>query len=219
MKKYGYGWVLKFVLASILLGIGIYMFFAEQVVILITGVIIVIFSLFRVVPLLKSLDKEVLRTLNLIEIIFDIIIGGILIYIAATNKFAESDIWAKVYRFSLAFFFYARALVFFNSVVFFEEKTEIPKFWAHILSITVGTAIAVWGKFDYNTVALILLVISFIGSGYLGYDGYKGYKNYRKFQLELNQGKQKEVGERKTKEIEADLDIVGDEVEDRPTVN
>ena len=55
--KYGYGWVLKFVLAAILLGVGIYMVFANEVVYLITGVVIVIFSLFRVVPLLKTLKK------------------------------------------------------------------------------------------------------------------------------------------------------------------
>ena len=29
--KYGYGWVLKFVLAAILLGVGIYMVFADEV--------------------------------------------------------------------------------------------------------------------------------------------------------------------------------------------
>ncbi len=41
--KYGYGWVLKFVLAAILLGVGIYMVFADEVVYAITGVTIVIF--------------------------------------------------------------------------------------------------------------------------------------------------------------------------------
>lgn len=220
MKRYGYGWVLKFVLAAILLGIGIYMFFAQQVVYLITGVIIVIFSLFRVVPLLKTLNKEVLRTLNLIEIIADLIIGGVLIYVAATNKFEDSELWSNVYRFALAFFFYARALVYFNSVVFFDEKTEIPKFWAHIMSITIGTIIAVWKDFGYETVSLILLVISFIGFAYLGYDGFKGYKNYRNFQLELNEGKRKSDGERTQKEIEDSLDITIDrDDDDRPIVN
>ena len=67
--RYGYGWVLKWLLAAILLGVGVYMVFADEVVYTITGVSIVIFSLFRVVPLLKSLHKEVLRTINLIEII------------------------------------------------------------------------------------------------------------------------------------------------------
>lgn|SRR5690554_90678 len=220
MKKYGYGWVLKFVLAAILLGVGIYMFFAEEVVYLITGIAIIIFSLFRVVPLMKTLKKEVLRTINLLEIIFDVIVGAILVYASASGKVQGSDTWALVYRFALAFFFYTRALVFFNSVVFFEEKTEIPKFWAHIVSITVGTVIATWDGFSHETVAILIMIIAFLGTGYLGYDGYKGYKNYRNFQLELNDSKRAAKGERTRQEIEADINTILDEQEeDRPTVN
>lgn len=212
--KYGYGWVLKFVLAAILLGVGIYMVFANEVVYLITGVVIVIFSLFRVVPLLKTLKKEILRTINLIEIIFDTIIGGVLIYVAATGQMDNSELWKEVYRYSLAFFFYARALVFLNSVVFLGEKTEIPKFWIHILAITLGTYIAVTPDFSYETVGIFLLIVSLIGAAYLGVDGFGGYKKYRQFQLELNQGKEKQ------KEVELKKEVILDEQkEDRPYVN
>ena len=121
--KYGYGWVLKFILAAILIGIGIYMIFANEVVYLITGVGIVIFSIFRVYPLMKSLNKEVLRTINLIEIIFDTLVGAIMIYVALTRDLQNEAIWGYVYRYSLAFFFYARGLVYFNSVVLLGEKS------------------------------------------------------------------------------------------------
>ena len=94
--KYGYGWVLKFILAAILVGVGIYLQFAKDVVFTITGVVIILFSLLRVVPLLKSLNKEVLRTINLIEIIFDTIIGGVLVYIALSGKVEESATWEVV---------------------------------------------------------------------------------------------------------------------------
>jgi hypothetical protein len=174
--QYGYGWALKFLLAAILLGVGIYMAFADEVVYVITGVTIVIFSIFRVYPLLKSLHKEVLRTINLIEIIFDTIIGGLMIYVALSRDLAKEAIWGDVYRYALAFFFYARGLVFFNSVVFFGEKTEVPKFWVHIGAITLGTVIATAPGFDYGTVGIILLIVSIIGAGYLGIDGYGGYR-------------------------------------------
>ena len=190
--KYGYGWVLKFILAAILLGIGLYVIFAKEVVYTITGVAIVVFSLFRVVPLMKSLNKEVLRTINLIEIIFDTIIGGLLIYVALSRDLQNEAVWGYVYRYSLAFFFYVRGLVFFNSVVFFGEKTEIPKFWVHIAALTLGTVIATLPDFDHSSVAIFLLVISIIGAIYLGYDGYGGYKKYREHSKELNEGKQKE---------------------------
>ncbi len=217
--KYGYGWVLKFILAAILIGIGIYMIFADEVVYLITGVGIVIFSIFRVVPLLKSLNKEVLRTINLIEIIFDTLIGGVMIYIAITRDLANEQVWSFVYRYALAFFFYARGLVYFNSVVFFGEKTEVPKFWIHIFSLTLGTVIAVLQGFDYGTVGLFILFVSLIGAAYLGYDGFGGYKKYREYAKELNQGKEAQ----KTKDAEVEKEApkpLKDEVEkDRPYVN
>lgn len=216
--KYGYGWVLKFLLAAILIGVGVYMVFADTVVYVITGIAIVIFSLFRVVPLIKSLNKESLRTLNLIEIIFDTIVGGVLIYIgiAHADKIGDSAIISSVYRYSLAFFFYARGLVFFNSVVFFGEKTEIPKFWIHIIAISLGAIIAVYPDFSERSVGFILLLISLVGAGYLGYDGFGGYKKYREFQKELNAVKEKET--EKNKQIEEPiLDPKKDE--ERPYVN
>jgi hypothetical protein len=217
--KYGYGWLLKFILAAILVGVGIYMVFADEVVYLITGIAIVLFSIFRVIPLMKSLNKEVLRTINLIEIIFDTLIGAAMIYIVLSKRDLSEGIWSGVYRFSLAFFFYARGLVYFNSVVFFKEKTEIPKFWVHILTLSIGAVIAFQPDFDYNTVGIFLLLISLVGASYLGYDGFGGYKKYRAYQKELNQEKEKN----KPKEIDPETPqptIVDEKKEDkRPYVN
>lgn len=217
--KYGYGWLLKFILAAILVGVGIYMVFADEVVYLITGIAIVLFSIFRVIPLMKTLNKEVLRTINLIEIIFDTLIGAAMIYIVLSERDLTEGIWSGVYRFSLAFFFYARGLVYFNSVVFFKEKTEIPKFWVHIVTLSIGAIIAFQPDFDYNTVGIFLLLISLVGASYLGYDGFGGYKKYRTYQKELNQEKEKN----KPKEIDPETPqptIVDEKKEDkRPYVN
>ncbi len=222
--KYGYGWVLKFVLAAILLGVGIYMVFADEVVFTITGVAIVIFSLFRVIPLMKSLNKEILRTINLIEIIFDTIIGGVMIYIGITKgaNLANEAIWSSVYRYSLVFFFYARGLVFFNSVVFLGEKTEIPKFWIHIASLTLGAIIAVLPNFDYATVGIFFLIISLMGASYLGYDGYGGYRKYREYSKALNAGKEKEKQIDESKNIDKEVPkekVIEEPEEKRPYVN
>lgn len=222
--KYGYGWVLKWILAAILLGVGIYMFFAAEVVYTITGVAIVIFSLFRVVPLLKSLSKEVLRTINLIEIIFDTLIGALMIYIGVTkgSNLANEAIWSSVYRFSLVFFFYARGLVFFNSIVFLGEKTEVPKFWVHIASLTLGAVVAVTPNFDYGTVGIFFLIIALIGAAYLGYDGFGGYTKYREYSKSLNEGKTKNVQKDDAQNIDKQVpksEIIEDPEEKRPYVN
>ncbi|QWB95251.1 hypothetical protein KHQ89_04575 [Mycoplasmatota bacterium] len=221
-NKFGYGWLLKFILAAILLGVGIYMYFADQVVYAITGIAIIVFSLLRVVPLVKSLNKEVLRTLNIIEIIFDVLIGTLITYIAfAKGDVLDSEpIWAAVYRYALVVFFYGRALVYFNSVVFFGEKTEVPKFWAHIVIISVGAMIAVSADFNYEVVGLIFLIISLIGAIYLGYDGYGGYKIYREKSLALNEGKEASVENEKPKDKQKKKPVIEEpEEEKRPYVN
>lgn len=213
--KYGYGWILKWLLAALLLGVGIYMRFAEDVVFIVTGVAIVLFSFLRIVPLMKSLNKEILRTLNLIEIIFSLLIGGVLIYVAATQE-SLTGTWEYVYRYGLAFVFYARGLVFFNSTVFLGEKTEVPKFWGHILALSLGVAIAVIPNFGPKTVGIFFLLISIIGAVYLGYDGFGGYKIYREHAKELNAEKEKQKEQQKQKEAPI-LDVPQDE--ERPYVS
>ncbi len=200
-SQYGYGWLLKFVLAAILLGVGIYMAFADQVVYAITGVTIIVFALLRVYPLIKTLKKEILRTLNLVEIILDTLIGVALLLIAIykADELSGSNVWAYVFRYALVFFFYARALVFFHSVVFFGEKTEIPKFWVHIVALSIGAILIVSPDFSYSTVGILFLIIALIGALYLGYDGFGGYQKYRTYAQSLNEGKTKDKSKDKTK--------------------
>jgi len=221
-KAYGYGWILKFVLAALLLGVGIYMVFANEVVYTITGVAIVLLSLLRVIPLMKSLQKETLRTINLIEIIFDTLIGIGMIYVAVTRDLSTEPVWASVYRYALTFVFYVRGLVYFNSVVFLGEKTEIPKFWMHIVSLTIGVIIAVVPNFDYGTVGLFLLIIAIIGSIYLGVDGYGGYQKYREYSKSLNAGKEKEISPAAEDQLPSDQKkqkIIEEPEDKRPYVN
>jgi hypothetical protein len=49
----------------------------------------------------------------------------------------------------------------------------------------VGSILFVSPQFDYAFVALIILIICFLGAAYLGYDGFNGYKKYREFSKNL----------------------------------
>lgn len=200
--KYGYGWLVKWIIAAILLGVGIYMSLADEVVYTITGITIVIYSLFRVYPLLKTLEKEILRTINLIEIIIGVVLGGVMIYAGLTGLDGDqADMWSRLFRWFLAFFFYLRGLVFFISTSFFEEKTEVPKFIFHIIALTLGGVIAMWNDFDASTLGVLFLFVSIAGATYLGYDGYGGYSKYRKYSQTLNKKKQKDVEVKYDKEV------------------
>jgi lipid-A-disaccharide synthase-like uncharacterized protein len=195
--KFGYGWLIKWILAAILLAGGILMkLYQEEVVYATTGIAIVLFSLLRVVPLMKTLKKEVLRTINLIEIIFDTIMGGILIYVVFSGSIASGsasrDLWIGIYGYLLAVFFYARGMIYFISLYFFGEKTEPMKFWFHIVCISLGPVILVLTMLQkdiISTLGWLVLFISVSGGAYLGYDGYGGYRKYRESSKTINEAK------------------------------
>ena len=225
MQKPSYGWLLKWILAAILIAVGFTIFFNQSIVYLTTGIAILVFSIFRIYPLIKSLKKEVLRTLNIVEIVIDLILGGLILYagIEATNNGGQIDgVWDYLYTYSLVVFFVLRGLVFLYSVVFLGEKTEQPKYWAHIGILMIGAMIFAYPDFNSEFVAWLLLAITLLGGAYLIYDGAKGYGGYRRYSQELNEGKQKD--KEKDNKIEKELPntnqpVVEKEDQDRPFIS
>lgn len=174
-------WIIKFILAGILLGVGLFMVFSDDVVYLMTGAILVVFALFRVVPLLRTLKHEVSRTIHLIEVLVTAILGGILIFASLQlgSDGGNTNLWEMIYRYGLGFVFYARGVIYFMSTVFFQEKTKVLEFIMHVVSISIGTAIVFNPQFDASFIGIFFLIISIIGAAILTLDGYGGYKKYR----------------------------------------
>ena len=190
--KFNYGWLLKWIIAAILVGVGITMVLASSIVFFITGLFLIIFSVFRVVPLLKTLNKEALRLINLVEIVVDLIIGGLLLYVgirAMVDNWTPTPVWSYVYGFAIALVLLGRGIIFFYSTTFLSEKSEQIKFWSHVLVTILGSAIGVLtiqNRFDNQVVAVFILILCFLGAGFLTYDGFNGYHKYRLSQKTLN---------------------------------
>jgi len=192
-SKFGYGWALKWLLAAILLAAGILMkIYQSDVVYATTGIAVVLFSILRVVPLMKTLKKEVLRTINLIEIIFEFIMGGIMIFVVFSGN--SSDIfWVTMCGYLLTFFLLARGIIYFVSLYYFGEKSESMKFWVHLLFVGLGPVIltlTILNKDIISTLGWVILLLAIGGGAYLGYDGYGGYRKYRETSKKLNTEKQ-----------------------------
>ncbi len=221
-SKFGYGWLIKWILAAILLAAGILMKVYEvAVVYATTGIAIVLFSVLRVYPLMKTLKKEVVRTINLIEIIFDTIMGGVMIYVVFSGK-SDEAFWLGIYGYLLAVFFYARGLIYLISLYYFDEKTESAKFWFHVICITLGPVIfvlTILGKDIISTLGWIVLFISVAGGLYLGYDGYGGYRKYRETSKALNESKPKETKKRPKVEKELPKPIAEESEEKETYIN
>lgn len=211
-------WIIKFVLAGILLGVGLFMAFSEDVVYLMTGVILVIFALFRVFPLLKTLKHEVSRTIHLLEVLITAILGGVLIFASLQmgSDGGNTSLWELVYRFGLGFVFYARGVIYFMSTVFYNEKTKVLEFIIHLASLSIGTAIVFSPQFDASLIGIFFLIISVIGAGILSVDGYGGYKKYR--QMITQDEKQKDKKPEKIKEKQQEVPLE-DPKDERPYVN
>ncbi|HAQ56694.1 MAG TPA: hypothetical protein DCR44_04790 [Acholeplasmatales bacterium] len=192
----GYGWALKWLLAAILIAAGILVKINEvEVVYATTGIAIVLFSLLRIYPLLKSLSKEVLRTINLFEIVFDTIMGGLMIYVAFSGLSGD-PFWQGMYAYLLAVFFYVRGFIYMVSLYFFAERSEALKFWFHLICVTLGAGLFVLaltstGDIILRTLGWLILFVSVSGGLYLGYDGYGGYRLYRQQSKSLQEQKGK----------------------------
>jgi hypothetical protein len=191
-NRFSYGWLLKWIIAAILVGVGITMVLASGIVFFITGLFLIIFSVFRVVPLLRTLNKETLRLINLVEIVVDIIISGLLLYVgirAMVDGWTPTPAWSYIYGFSIVLVLLGRGIIFFYSTTFLGEKAEQIKFWSHVVVLTLGSAITVLtfqNRFDNQVVAIFILILCFLGAGYLIYDGFNGYQKYRIAQKTLN---------------------------------
>ncbi|MBI9008414.1 MAG: hypothetical protein JEZ05_00140 [Tenericutes bacterium] len=216
--KFNYGWVIKWLLAAIIIAAGVLTKIYEQsIVYATTGLVVIIFSIFRVGPLMKTLKKEVLRTVNLIEIIFEFIIGALMAYVGFFLGNPVPTFWVTMYGYMLTFFLVARGLVYFVSLYYFDEKTEPAKFWTHLVFIGIGPVVftlTLLGKDIISTLGWLLLVTAMGGAVYLGFDGFGGYKKYREASKALNTEKQQTKDTKVEKELPKPIQ---DEVEEKET--
>lgn len=197
MKKiFDYGWLIKWILAAILMAGGILAKLYElEVVYATTGIAIVLFSILRIYPLMKTLKKEVLRTINLFEIFLDVVVGALMIFVVFSGR-SNDAFWKGLYGYLIAFFFYVRGFIYFISMYFFQEKSEAMKFWFHLIALSLGSALlvlAIFGQDILSFLGWIVLFISVAGGVYLGYDGYGGYRIYRQNSKTLQEQKAKKA--------------------------
>lgn len=180
MKKLfsNYGWLVKFIGAALLIAFGLVVKFvqgSEDFITILAGFIIVIAALFRVVPLMKTLHRELLRTINLIEIIANVIVGGFFLYWG----FSGQNSLGNLFGYLIGAILYARGLIFFVSTVLLGEKTEQAKFWFHMAVLTLAVFMITRGNISPETFAWLILFVSVGIGAYLAFDGGGGYKRYR----------------------------------------
>jgi len=171
-----YGWSIKIIGAAILVGISLFLHFnkGQDIVVSFIGAVIIIYSVVRLVPFIKTQSNDLIKTINIIEITVDIGIGLVLIVISA---FTDIDL-NEFFGILLGAFFIFRGGVHFYGVSEGAEKSDLPLYIFHVLALLVGSYIFT-SKVTPKELTLFILILSLITGGYFSYDGYKGYKVYR----------------------------------------
>lgn len=178
-----YGWVFKIVGAALLIGLAIYLQFddGEKIVITFVGASMIVYSGIRLVPFVKTQGSDLIKTINIMEITIDIMIGIFLIvYILTIN-----DTMGTIFGYLVGPYFIMRGAVHFYGVSTGKEKSDLPLYIFHILALILGSYITFYRGadgtpgFEAAILIYVILFFSVVVGGYLIYDGGKGYKVYR----------------------------------------
>ena len=172
-----YIWLMKIVGAALLIGLALFLRFGngEGIVVPFIGAVIIIAAVIRLVPFVKTQKDDLIKTINIIEITIDIMIGLALILITLLTDNGLGN-W---FGYLIGAFLIIRGAVHFYGTSEHKEESDIILYSFHILALIVGTYVVMTGDFSPAVLINIILVLSIVAGGFLSFDGYTGYKNYR----------------------------------------
>lgn len=172
IKKYL--WLWEFIGVALVLIVGSIAKFVDGALLAIVGSTFIVLGLLRVVPLLKTTPDKTLKWIYLAEILINVAAGVVLIYLAINDK----DLKA-LFGYIIGGVLYLRGLIYFYSTILRREGTDKAKFLAHVIFITLGSAIIAKGGFDTEYLGWIIFAIAILSAVFIGYSGYQHYRNYR----------------------------------------
>lgn len=206
-----FGWMLKIISAIFILVLA-FVFITRsntpQLILITVGGIFVLLGLVRVIPLLKTTNNKVLRSVFFLEIVLDIGVGVALLVLMNKASFYESPWFGRLTGAVL----YLRGIVHLMAIVLFKSKNDLVLFWFHIVLLTAGVYLVSSGTNVKNVITFIF-ILAIICALYLGWDGYQGYNNYRRLSGKV----QIKATKKKAKKIQ-ELPVGEPEENDQPTI-
>jgi len=187
MKKFFtlYGWAIRIIAAALLIGLALFLKFGdgEAIVVPFIGLVIIIYSIVRLVPFIKTQKSDIIKTINIIEITLSLIVGAILIL---GTLFTEDGL-GVYFGYLLGGSLLLRGSVHFYGLSEGGENGDLPSYFFHIAALIAGTYVIMTGDFTPGVLINLILVLSLGAGGYLGFESYRGYNVYRqRKQLEEN---------------------------------
>ena len=181
IKKYK--WLYLWIAAAGLIAFGALVLiikdFGQNVVIFVSGLLLIIFVIIRFIPLIKTTRNKWAIVANAIEMFIDLVVGVLLIIL--TTRDGSSGDLNKVYPFILGGVLFLRGIVYLLEVSFWQTKPEVVKFLIHIAVLSVGVVImARYDSFTVESFRWILGIAFCLAGGIATIDGGNNYGEYRK---------------------------------------
>jgi hypothetical protein len=186
-----YSWVFKFVGAALLIGLGIVLRVMDlaHLVEAFIGILIAGYAVMRLVPFIKTQKSDLIKTINIVEIVLNILVA--VVFIGNALFYGES--LGQIFGWLFSGVLIARGMVHFYGISYGAEKGDHPSYFFHIATLIVGTIVLTQG-WDAEQIIWLMLFLSITSGAYLGYDAYGGYSLYRKRkQLHQEASDRKEV--------------------------
>ncbi|MFH5880935.1 MAG: hypothetical protein ACNA7U_01450 [Candidatus Izemoplasmataceae bacterium] len=184
-----FSWVFKFVGAALLIGLALVLFFMdlEHIVEAFIGILIAGYALMRLVPLIKTQRSDLIKTINIIESVLNLLVAVVFI----GNAIVYGESLETIFGWLFAGVLIGRGMVHFYGISDGNEKGDHPSYFFHIATLIVGTIIITQG-WDAEQIVYLMLFLSIVSGSYLSYDAYGGYNLYRR-RKQLQTEKRKEV--------------------------
>lgn len=214
MKNYMF-WI-KLIGGIILIAFGIALIipqghtFGQKMIVGITGGVVFVYGIFRIVPLFKTLEHGWSKALTIIEVLVDLGVGVLLVlggfdFAEEKSKLTTFLIGENgdtgYYRMFLGLVLYLRAVIYFVCSISFQEKSDWQQLLTHIICITLGTVMFCRPEINADTLCYILLALSLLCGVILTGEGGYSYFNYRNNFKKLSEAKKKEKEDKKEEGI------------------
>ena len=184
-----YGWVFKLIGAVLLVGLALLLRFGgvEKWIEAFVGLLILGYAIVRLVPFIRSQRSDLIKTINIIEVVLNVLVATVLIASAFLTEDGLGDIFAYLFGGVLL----GRGMVHFYGISNGAEKGDHPTYFFHIATLIIGTYVIMAGV-DILAIMTLVLLLSIGAATYLGVDSYGGYNLYRK-RKQMEKPKEKEV--------------------------
>lgn len=176
----------------------------EKFSIIIFGAILIVYSITRIIYLIKADTKAKVKGLLALEVLFDVVVGLMLFFGGiqlVSNNEGFANFILKYFKYFLGFVFYLRGILYLLSAIFLHHVTNAKEFIINIILLTFGVVIFVRTEFDLASLSWILVGLSFISGAYTLCDGsYHYIESKKREDKKKSKKKEKVKEERDTKE-------------------